>query len=220
MRVTRSLALVDAAVELASAFDTAVKTAFECADCQGLFARHLPVVEGVEDVSSLIARHLLMDLAAVAPGVKARGAASAKTGMTCLLARMITAREQVSADFLTTPTVLIVRVGASLSHFVFAAKAGLTGAHQVAGRARSSVTLGITRVRTGFPRLHTSLAARMRWQAGGVLRVDVLAAPTVVRARLVCERRIAAWAPPSFEIFLRRLVLPLDLALVPFLDAR
>lgn len=97
---------------------------------------------------------------------------------------MFPARQQIIADLLTAPAVVVVGIGTAFGDLVLAAKAGLRRSHELTRRAWAGVTLRVARVRTGRARLGASLATGVWRQARDVGWVDVFAAPAVVGIRL------------------------------------
>lgn len=113
---------------------------------------------------SLKAGHLLLNSTAVTFGFYPHVAIATQARMTRLGTKMLPARKQISTNFLTAPSTLIIRLSAKLSRFVFAAEAGLAWSYQAARWTRAGMALKGARMWTCRARFRTCLTARMWWK--------------------------------------------------------
>lgn len=128
--------------------------------------------------------------------------------------------KQIATDLTAAPSFPVVALNTLLGDCVLPTKTCLPRTHQCARRAGSSVTHQWTRVWACVPSLRAGLGTAMRRNSGDRLWVDLLCAPTVIRARILGKRRVAARASPARGlIWVLVLILLLHLVGMPFLDA-
>ena len=139
LRVAWLLTRVEAAVVFPPTILIARERAFipSPGGSTGFFRRvglQLSEIVALKDVLPFVADDLLAFLAAIT-GRKYRDTArAAKTRMACLIAKVLSAWQQITADLVAAETGDIVRVDASLLRGMLAAKARLDGAHERARR--------------------------------------------------------------------------------------
>lgn len=108
-------------------------------------------------------RYLLHRSAAIALGLHSHAAIPAESRVASFWTGMLSAWEQVAANLITAPPILVVGLSAKLARFVLAAVAGLSWPCQTARGTRSSMTLQRTWVGTCRSRPRACLATRMGW---------------------------------------------------------
>jgi hypothetical protein len=102
--------------------------------------RQLAVIEGLLRGFTLVARHILLHLTAIAVRRDRDVTPTAKPGMAGTRAGMLTARQEVTTYLLAAEAVGVVCFRTALRRGVFATETGLSRAHQGARRTRACVT--------------------------------------------------------------------------------
>lgn len=145
--MTRLLAMMSSAVKCTSTCVATLKRT-----CPAL-TRGLSLVAIVDAValhliSTLSTHDVLLDLSTIASGRYTHFTGTTETDMACAIACVLSAWHELAAHFAARPRAIVVRLRASLRHFMLSAEAHLRWAHVRAGRTRPGMTGKLARMRT------------------------------------------------------------------------
>lgn len=104
---------------------------------------------------------------------------------------------EITTDFTTAPTVLVVGVCTSAGRLVLATETSLCRTHMGTRWTRSSVTCQLTRMRTFTDSFSaTSVSAGVGWKASDCTGFDLFLTPTRIRLRQGVLWKVASWTSP------------------------
>lgn len=142
------------------------------------------------------AEHLRFDLPTVATRFDSDLAGATEAFMARPRASVFATREQITADLPTAPSIVIVRILATLRRRIPPTETILCRTHRRTRQTRTSMASRIARMRTALARSRTCLTTRMWRKSSQRPGIDLLLTPTGIRGWEHLMRQITAGTAP------------------------